>query len=162
MPPASLKQIKRTLCVKGAGLEVDTFDSQTRERLREFVAGVGWGMVGRNGAPKFDATNQESLSRATQNFPTCGDPLKNAYEVGIFTRNAADADLTMQRAATSLQISPLPTDRRATIVALRKQFDPSSQSDEIDDRLWDFIRTRGPLVNPQVPMPVPSGRKKNP
>jgi hypothetical protein len=167
MAPGTLLQIKKALCVKGPDLEVDAFDAQTRERLREFVGGLSWDLVNRNGAPNFNPSLSGPLTRATQSFPTCGDPLRNAYEVGVFTRNAADADLTISRAVDKLITAPRPTERRAMILALRKQAEPqnpSTTNDTLDDELWKkFIMLHGQFVAPPPPQPVaPNQQKKNP
>ena len=79
-----------------------------------------------------------------------------------FTRNEPDADRTIGRAAEQVNIIPRPADRRAMILALRKQPEPQNQSttnDEIDERHSIFIG-QPTFVNPTVPTPVPPISKR--
>lgn len=153
-----LSKIKKALCVRGTDLELNAFDPQTRERVREFIGGYNWNSVNRNGAPSFDRNLVPTLERAAQLYPACGDPLKNAYEVGLFTQSPDQVDVTLNQAAVNLQITPRPANRREFIVALRRKFDPQNQSpsDELDDRLWKFIKDNGKPPGPPIP------QKKNP
>ena len=149
--------------MKGPELQLDVFDTQTRERMREFIGGHAWNSISRNGAPRIDPRD-EKLNRATQLFPTCGNPLKNAYEVGVFTRDEQDADRTIGRAVDKFNITPRPADRRAMIFCvnasrpnLRINRRPMTRSTNV---FGCSSRQHGAFVNPTVPTPVPPNQQK--
>lgn len=157
MPGFELLTYKQALCITGEDAATNIFDPQTRQKLREFAAGWAWGNVPAQPATRaIDKDLAPRLRQAVGLFPRCGDAMRNAYEVGVFTRDRHDAETVIARASVKLGISARPW--REAIPELRKKFDTSlagapaaDVSAEIDDALWTFIKEQGKATGPVIP-----------
>ena len=149
--PASpdLLAYKRALCVRGPEAETGEIGSETQDRIQEFRAGS-------ESKPVADASNKltaealTALKKATRQFPSCNDPVKNAYEVGVYSRYGADEVSKILHAA--LEKNNLPADAISDRIAmgeLRKAYGQAGPP-ELDGDLWLRARDDGQAAIPSL------------
>jgi hypothetical protein len=151
---AVLQAYKRALCVAGPHAKSDILDNDTREQLRQFVAGDAWTKM-QDAAPELDASLRGKLDKAVQLFPECdvqNGQIRNAYELGVYSR-AVDSSATgiknvedtLGLAATKLEMRSARTGRPA-IESVRAELERRNllgkvdvKRDQLDDKLWPVI-----------------------
>jgi hypothetical protein len=152
MKPETLLSYKQALCVTSTDASSDIFDTQTRDRLREFVGGLAWSSASvQDGAQVvIDPTIEGKLKEAIKISPSCTKTsvARNAYELGVFARaGVAAAETEMQNALKFLKRSDarlFDTARgRDAIIQLRQKFQPQTQATtdaQLDPPLWGFVK----------------------
>ena len=155
-PPdvAVLQAYKRALCVAGPHAKSEVLDNDTREQLRQFVAGDAWTNM-QDAAPELDASLRRKLDKAVQLFSECdvqSGQIRSAYELGVYSR-AVDSSATgiknvedtLGLAATKLEMRSARTGRPA-IESVRAELERRNllgkvdvKRDQLDDKLWPVI-----------------------
>jgi len=109
-----------------------------------------------------DRNMENKLKDALTISQKCKDPIRNAYELGVFTRDRAETSAVIKRALMNLGLMA-GSDREA-ILPLREKYEQEKRlqntsgtrpRDELDPGLWRYIMEKGPS-----PSPVRPGRKK--
>jgi hypothetical protein len=163
-PESQIRIYKHALCVAGSGAQSDIVDSQMREALRQFIAGETWTNA-QDEVPEFDAV-KDRLGKAVGFFPRCnaqGGQIRNAYELGVYSRGASAADgiknvdATLELAMKGFKMEGAGTGRSA-IAALRTELEKrkglpqvNEHRDQLDDKLWPMIVGCAASVNTPPP-----------
>jgi hypothetical protein len=155
---------KKALCVTGPDALTNVFDSTTRDRLREFVAGYAWATsVAPGGNDTIDPTLETRLKQAITISPICSEngEVSSAYELGIYTRSGVltankeiegaleclglDAKLRGRAAFRLLRIrmvqaasAPVATGPAVNCPPLPVIAANAAGRDDLDPPLWDF------------------------
>lgn len=135
IPPIKWREYKRALCVRGPELNSDEIGPETRERLSEFIAGQAWKAV--SGGPNvLNARAIQQITRAARLYPSCSEPVRNAYELGVFSRmGAPEAERYIRKAAAKNGIPEDGFELRRVIKALGEHYRLELTS-ELTDQLW--------------------------
>jgi hypothetical protein len=170
MKRGTLLDYKAALCVTGENATKDNLDTDTRERLQQLVGGYGWGDLAQ-AIPTIDSNLALKLKDGLAVSRDCKDPIRNAYELGVYARAGADpVEKVMSNALAFLKLNDARRGREAIGVLKRSFLQPTQPSGqtattaaepaELDPALWKFVQEKArchlEAQQPPVPgMPAP-------